>query len=232
MSPGVIAFAEARSLTVCSYGGEYQQAQATAYFKPFEAANPGVTVQQDSPESDAKLKAMVEANAVDWDVVQLDSTAAANFAHQGLLEQLDYGVINKSDLLNTDQIAALKGALHSRFPQAEVVTVSARTGANLDDWFERLSGSLEWRPAMEVDYDVYAFDTSAHRLAALKPRLAPERLVLPVLERPEPGTQVSDHGRGGGLRIVRGRSADAGREEGRRRRHRRRRRGGQQRPRP
>ena len=40
--------------------------------------------------------------------------------------------------------------------QAQIVTVSARTGANLDDWFGRLSGPWASRPAMDVDYDVYA----------------------------------------------------------------------------
>ena len=34
--------------------------------------------------------------------------------------------------------------------------MSARTGANLDDWFARLSGTLDSRPAMDVDYDLYA----------------------------------------------------------------------------
>jgi putative spermidine/putrescine transport system substrate-binding protein len=90
--------AEARGLTVCSYGGEYQQAQATAYFKPFEAANPGVTVQQDSPESDAKLKAMVEAGQPTWDLVLV----ADNFGHDSdaeWLEPIDYTVIDQSQFL-------------------------------------------------------------------------------------------------------------------------------------
>jgi G3E family GTPase len=78
------------------------------------------------------------------------------YVYEKQLEEADLLVINKSDLLNTDQIAALKGALTGRFPQAEIVTVSARTGAHLGDWFERLSGSLELRPAMAVDYDAYA----------------------------------------------------------------------------
>jgi hypothetical protein len=55
------------------------------------------------------------------------------------------------------------------------VTISARTGANLDDWFCRLSAPLASQPAMAVDYDVYAegeallgwlnatFDVSASR---------------------------------------------------------------------
>jgi hypothetical protein len=46
--------------------------------------------------------------------------------------------------------------LKDRFVQADVVSVSARTGANLDGWFERLSGTLDSRPAMAVDYDLYA----------------------------------------------------------------------------
>jgi G3E family GTPase len=78
------------------------------------------------------------------------------YVYEKQLEEADLLVINKSDLLNRDQAEALKGALSGRFPQAEIVTVSARTGANLDDWFGRLSGSLALRPAMEVDYDSYA----------------------------------------------------------------------------
>jgi G3E family GTPase len=78
------------------------------------------------------------------------------YVYEKQLEEADLIVINKSDLLNTDQIAALKGALTARFGQAAIVTVSARSGANLGDWFERLSGALELRPSMEVDYDIYA----------------------------------------------------------------------------
>jgi putative spermidine/putrescine transport system substrate-binding protein len=47
----------------------------------------------------SKLKAMVEANAVEWDVMQIDSAPAATNARLGLLEQLDHGVIDKSDLI-------------------------------------------------------------------------------------------------------------------------------------
>ena len=47
----------------------------------------------------SKLKAMVEAGAVEWDVAQMDSSAAATNAAQGLLEKLDYGVIDKTDLI-------------------------------------------------------------------------------------------------------------------------------------
>jgi len=78
------------------------------------------------------------------------------YVYEKQLEEADLIVVNKSDLLETAQREALEQALSARFPQAQRVTVSARTGANLDDWFGRLSAPLASRPAMEVDYDVYA----------------------------------------------------------------------------
>jgi G3E family GTPase len=78
------------------------------------------------------------------------------YVYEKQLEEADIIVINKSDLLSSEQRDALEKALEARFPQAEIVTVSARTGANLDDWFARLSGALDARVAMDVDYDTYA----------------------------------------------------------------------------
>jgi Ni2+-binding GTPase involved in maturation of urease and hydrogenase len=78
------------------------------------------------------------------------------YIYEKQLEEADIIVINKSDLLGAEQRERLQQALESRFPNAEVVAVSARTGAELDGWFGRLSGQLASRPAMDVDYDVYA----------------------------------------------------------------------------
>ena len=70
------------------------------------------------------------------------------YVYEKQLEEADIIVINKSDLLSADRQQALERALAERFPQAAVVTVSARTGANLDGWFGRLSG-----PACRQDRD-------------------------------------------------------------------------------
>jgi hypothetical protein len=78
------------------------------------------------------------------------------YVYEKQLEEADIIVVNKSDLLSNALCDRLARALNDRFPQADLVTVSARTGANLDEWFGRLSGTLDSRPAMEVDYDVYA----------------------------------------------------------------------------
>ena len=78
------------------------------------------------------------------------------YVYEKQLEEADVIVINKSDLLTAGQREALERALSARFSQAAIVTVSARTGANLEEWFGRLSSPQASRPAMEVDYDVYA----------------------------------------------------------------------------
>jgi Ni2+-binding GTPase involved in maturation of urease and hydrogenase len=73
------------------------------------------------------------------------------------LEEADVIVINKRDAITSAQADLLRSALRERYPAAAVIAVSARTGANLDEWFERiLDTPLPHRPPMDVDYDVYA----------------------------------------------------------------------------
>jgi G3E family GTPase len=83
-------------------------------------------------------------------------SAKVLYVYEKQLEEADIIVINKSDLLSAADRDALEGALRARFPQAEILTVSARTGAKLDDWFARLARPIPTRPAMDVDYDTYA----------------------------------------------------------------------------
>ena len=78
------------------------------------------------------------------------------YVYEKQLEEADLVVINKSDVLNEGDRAALEDALRKRLPRAEVLTISARTGANLPEWFARLSGTPDVRPPMDVDYDTYA----------------------------------------------------------------------------
>jgi G3E family GTPase len=78
------------------------------------------------------------------------------YIYEKQLEEADLIVVNKRDLLTDGQRDRLCDALRAKFPDAEVVAVSAKTGTNLDAWFTRLFAPLPARRAMDVDYDVYA----------------------------------------------------------------------------
>jgi Ni2+-binding GTPase involved in maturation of urease and hydrogenase len=78
------------------------------------------------------------------------------YIYEKQLEEADIIVINKRDLLDGTRLAALEQALRDRFPRADVVAISAKSGANLDQWFSRLTAAPPARPSMDVDYDLYA----------------------------------------------------------------------------
>lgn len=74
------------------------------------------------------------------------------------LEEADLLVLNKTDIIPDDLRASLEATLAQRYPNAEIASVSARTGSGIEAWLERLlsRSSRAERPTMEVDYDVYA----------------------------------------------------------------------------
>ena len=87
-----------QSITVSSYGGGYQEAQTKAYFEPFMAANPDVKILQDSPSSNAKLKAMVETGTVSIDVMVTDDSFGLD-SDAEWLEPIDYNIIDRSKFI-------------------------------------------------------------------------------------------------------------------------------------
>lgn len=78
------------------------------------------------------------------------------YIYRKQLEEADVIVVNKVDTLDPDRLAKLTAKLAAEFPQAKVLTLSARHGTNLDAWTEAIAGEQVARPAMAVDYDVYA----------------------------------------------------------------------------
>jgi G3E family GTPase len=84
-----------------------------------------------------------------------------NYIYDKQLEEADLIVINKKELLDAESLDRLARALQDRYPKSRVLSLSARTGEGLEDWFTILSSSLESshqqdRSTMEVDYEVYA----------------------------------------------------------------------------
>jgi putative spermidine/putrescine transport system substrate-binding protein len=89
--------AQTKKLTFVAWGGSTQEAEAKAFGEPFTAET-GVEVVSDGPTDYGKLKAMVEAGKVEWDVVDVEGDFALRAGAQGLLEKLDFSVIDKTDL--------------------------------------------------------------------------------------------------------------------------------------
>ncbi|UJW87297.1 ABC transporter substrate-binding protein [Devosia sp. SL43] len=92
-----VSAAQAQTIVFTSWGGTTQDAQSAFWAKPFSDAT-GTVVAQDGPTDYGKIKAMVEAGSVVWDVVDVEYDYALQAAEQGLLEPLDFTIIDKSRL--------------------------------------------------------------------------------------------------------------------------------------
>lgn len=87
----------AESVNFVSWGGSTQDAQKQAWAVPFSEAS-GIAVVQDGPTDYGKLKAMVESGNVQWDLVDVEADFALRAASEGLLEPLDFGVIQRDKI--------------------------------------------------------------------------------------------------------------------------------------
>jgi putative spermidine/putrescine transport system substrate-binding protein len=99
-APHVISASRAagKELVFVGFGGTYQEAQTKAYFEPFER-DTGVKIIQTSGVELAKLRAQVQSNNVEWDLVTLPDRQRYTAVQDGLLTPLNYRIIDKSDIL-------------------------------------------------------------------------------------------------------------------------------------
>ena len=85
-------------LTVVNFGGANGAAQKKAYFEPFEKSGAGKIVQVEYNGEQAKIKAMVEAKRISWDIVEVESPDINRGCDEGLFEKLDWSKVgNKAD---------------------------------------------------------------------------------------------------------------------------------------
>ena len=90
------ATAADKTVTIASWGGSYQEAQSKALFEPAAAAT-GIEVTQRTYGGMSDVRLQVQTGAVTMDIVASGSGSAARAAEEGLLEKLDYSVIDVSD---------------------------------------------------------------------------------------------------------------------------------------
>ncbi|ESR23749.1 ABC transporter substrate-binding protein [Lutibaculum baratangense] len=86
--------AKAQDMVFTSWGGTTQDAQKQAWAVPFTEES-GVNVLMDGPTDYGKLKAMVESGNVGWDVVDVEYDFAIKAAQDGLLEAIDFAVVDR-----------------------------------------------------------------------------------------------------------------------------------------
>lgn len=94
------ALAADKSVTIASWGGSYQEAQSKALFEP-AAANTGIAVKQETYGGMSDVRLQVSSGQVTLDIVASGSGSAARAAAEGLLEKLDYDVIDVSTFYPT-----------------------------------------------------------------------------------------------------------------------------------
>ena len=94
------AFAQDKSVTIASWGGSYQEAQSKALFAPASAAT-GIAVKEETYGGMSDVRLQVSTGAVTLDIVASGSGSAARAGAEGLLEPLDYNVIDVSTFYPT-----------------------------------------------------------------------------------------------------------------------------------
>lgn len=87
----------ADSIVFSSWGGTTQEAQMAAWANGFSKQE-NIKVIPDGPTDYGKIKAMVESGNVTWDVVDAEGDYAVKAGADGMLEKLDFSIIDKSRL--------------------------------------------------------------------------------------------------------------------------------------
>ncbi|MGG5889343.1 extracellular solute-binding protein [Falsiroseomonas sp. HC035] len=90
----------ARQLVMVNWGGVANQGFGNFYGAPFSAANPGVTVVQDSTGPSAgRIRSMVESGRVTWDLCDSSATSSYLLGGMNLLNKVDYSVVDRSNVI-------------------------------------------------------------------------------------------------------------------------------------
>jgi putative spermidine/putrescine transport system substrate-binding protein len=88
----VVAAQAETTMVIVSWGGAYTKSQQRAYHDPYMALNPDIKIVNDdsSAEGSSKLRAMVEAGNVTWDLLDAEAPAAIALCDEGLVEEINH----------------------------------------------------------------------------------------------------------------------------------------------
>lgn len=93
------AHAASDELVIVNWGGDAVPAFEQAWAKPFMQAHDGTeAIVEGAGPSSGKIKAMVESGAVVWDACDRNLPASLELGQQGLLEKVDWSVVDPAKL--------------------------------------------------------------------------------------------------------------------------------------
>lgn len=101
VSSGLFRFAPAQAadkeIVLCNWGGDAVTAMTDAFAKPFNGKKLGLATKVigTGPSSGA-IKSMVESGKVTWDVADRNIPASLELGRLGLLEQIDYAIVDRT----------------------------------------------------------------------------------------------------------------------------------------
>ena len=93
-----LAEASENRLVFCNWGGDAIDAMAAAFGKPFTAET-GIEVLYDGAgPTEGAVKAQAESGNPAWDMADIEPFSAQTLGEQGLMEPIDYSVVDKSKM--------------------------------------------------------------------------------------------------------------------------------------
>jgi putative spermidine/putrescine transport system substrate-binding protein len=104
------AAAQENTLFVNTWGGSWTAAEEAAFFKPFTEKT-GIQVKTVAPVAFAKLKAEVQTRSYEWDVSVMNTIEVRQAELEGLLEPIDWSIVNKANLWPTAVVAQSIGTV-------------------------------------------------------------------------------------------------------------------------
>ena len=82
---------------------------------------------------------------------------SAAYIYLKQLEESDIILIGKADLLSKSDLATLKDKVKIKFPEAEVMAISAMTGEGIEEWLKEVMNRTDaGKRIVDIDYDKYA----------------------------------------------------------------------------
>lgn len=85
------------TVTVAGYGGALQDALNDTLWKP-AAQKAGITLKTDTHDGQPAVRLQVQSGKPAWDVIHIGANDCAALSRQGMLEPLDYSVVNAAGI--------------------------------------------------------------------------------------------------------------------------------------